>query len=64
MDIHEALHESREVLKMWLETQKHPDVPAFSGGLLDVWPAFAVDGLAICRTEVQRIRAYVREVKS
>lgn len=48
-------------MELWQQTQKHPDVPAFSGGLLDAWPAYAVDALAIARDEVQLIRLFLAE---
>ncbi len=63
VDVDEALSESTEVLEMWRETQKHPEAPPFSGGVMDAWPAWAVDGLAVCRVEVQRIRAFLQGVK-
>ncbi len=43
-------------MQMFLTTQQHPDVPAFDGGLLDCWPAYALDAITIARTELQRIR--------
>jgi len=63
VDVREALGESREVLEMWRETQKHPDAQPFTGGMLDAWPAWAADGLAIARIEVQRIRSYLQEAR-
>ncbi len=63
INIRQAVDESREVLEMWRETQKHPDIPAFSGGLMDAWPALMVDGLAIVRREFQAISLFLREPK-
>ncbi len=34
--------------------------PLFSGGVLDSWPAWAVDALAIRKQEVAAIQAYER----
>ncbi len=50
-------------MELWQETQKHPDIPAFTGGMLDAWPAYAVDGLAIARDEVRLIRAFLSKPK-
>ena len=34
--------------------------PLFSGGVLDSWPAWAVDALAIRKQEVAAIQSYER----
>lgn len=59
VDVHEAVVESRDLMQLWSTTQQHPDSPPFTGGVLDAWPAFAVDALAICRLETQRIRSHI-----
>ncbi len=46
-------------MEFWRTTQVHPDLPLFSGGLLDTWPAYVVDGLAICRSEFAAIHRYL-----
>lgn len=46
-------------MELWAETQKHPDAQPYSGGMLDAWPALAVDALAIARDEVRIIRAFL-----
>lgn len=48
-------------MELWLETQKQPNAPAFSGGVLDAWPAWAVDALAIARDEYTLIRVYLMQ---
>lgn len=48
-------------MELWLETQKQPNAPAFSGGVLDAWPAYAVDALAIARDEYAVIRAFLMQ---
>ncbi len=45
---------------MFRVTLQHPGVQPFSGGVLDAWPAYAVDGLAIARTEVERVRSHIQ----
>ena len=50
LDVEEALERSAHALALWLEARKHPDSPPFSGGVLDCWPGWAVDALAICRS--------------
>ncbi len=46
---------------MWFLTQDFPGSAPFSGGLLDAWPAYMVDGLRICRAEMQRIDAFLKK---
>lgn len=55
VDVDEALAASEEVLSLWWRARRLPEVPAFSGGLLDGWPAWAVDALGICRQEEQAV---------
>lgn len=47
-------------MQMFLTTQQHPDVQPFDGGLLDCWPAYAIDALTIARAELQRIRIHLK----
>lgn len=58
VDVDEALAVSGHSLELWLQARKHPDAPPFTGGVLDAWPAWAVDALAICRDETSAIRWY------
>lgn len=51
-------------MEFWRTTQLHPDLPLFSGGILDSWPAFVVDGLAICRNEFEQIRRFLHTESS
>ncbi len=55
LDLHQALHESRDLMNLWFAAQQHPEVPAFAGGLLDGWPSYAADALGICRRELAAI---------
>lgn len=59
VDIKVALAATEELMELWLDTQKQPSAPAFSGGVLDAWPAYAVDALAIARDETTVIRAFL-----
>lgn len=61
VDINAALAATGELMDLWLDTQKQPNAPAFSGGVLDAWPAYAVDALAIARDEYSLIRAFLMQ---
>lgn len=58
VDIEQALAESSTVLSLWWRARRLPEVPAFEGGLLDGWPAWAVDAFGICRQEEQAVSSY------
>lgn len=62
VDIDEALADTQvcAVLDAWESARMFEGVPAYSGGLLDTWPALMVDGLAICRQEETAIGDFVR----
>ncbi len=51
----------RAVLDRWGAARLH-EAPAYSGGVLDVWPALMVDGLAVCRHEEAVISDWVRHL--
>lgn len=61
IDIQEALEnwEVKAVLERWFSARLH-EAPAYSGGVLDAWPAVMVEGLSICRDEEQRIDSWRR----
>lgn len=61
MDIDEALDDAQTsaVLERWWSARMH-EAPAYSGGVLDAWPALMVDGLAVCRSEEQAIDDFKR----
>lgn len=46
-------------MELWVQTRKHPDVPPFSGGVLDAWPAWAADTIAIARNEQVLLSAFL-----
>lgn len=65
IDIDEALADEQTnlVLSLWADARHHADAPPFSGGVLDAWPALAVDGFAVCRQEDQAIDDYLRHLE-
>lgn len=54
----QALEESAPALSLWRTVRAHAPAPAFSGGVMDSWPAWAVDALAVLNEEHQVCRAY------
>lgn len=48
---------------MWLQAQQHPESPPFTGGVLDAWPAAAVDAFAILNAENRMIAAFLESRK-
>lgn len=59
IDFDEVQREVGDVLDAWVGSMKWPNVPPFSGGVLDAWPARLADGLAFAREEWALVRAYV-----
>jgi hypothetical protein len=59
VDIQEALHVTRDAMEAWSTAQQH-EAPPFSGGVLDAWPAWAVDAFAVLTAEREAVRAYLR----
>ena len=47
-------------MDLWTQTQKYPEAPPFSGGVLDAWPAEAVDAIAIAREETATLIDFLR----
>lgn len=64
MSIDAALSEPkvRDVLDCWTSARMH-EAPAFSGGVVDAWPALMVDGLAVCRAEEDAIDDWRRHLE-
>lgn len=62
--MHEALADTEELRMMWHHSRQHPTAPAFSGGVLDSWPAVAVDGFAILDHELLMINAYREQLRT
>ncbi len=63
LDIDQAIDASRPALGLWLQARKHPEQPAFTGGVLDAWPGWAVDAIAVCRDEEAAIRFYLMHME-
>lgn len=61
VDVDEALEVAAPALQLWEVHSENPSVPLFSGGLMDAWPAWALDALSICREELAAVRAYVAD---
>jgi len=59
VDIQQALAESRRALVLWRTVRAHAPAPAYSGGVMDSWPAWSVDALAIANEEHNNCRAYL-----
>lgn len=56
-----ALEETADLRRQWYEARRFPNAPAFSGGVLDNWPAIAVDGFAVLNDEMVLINDHIRE---
>lgn len=51
-------------LRLWELSEAHPGVPLFSGGLVDAWPAWALESTRIVREELGAVRALEQTEKS
>lgn len=58
VDLAEALAASDEAAALVQRAEAHPNVPLFSGGLMDAWPSWGVDALEVGRDELMHIRAF------
>lgn len=58
VDIEHAREASSGIMSLWWSSRRLPEVPAFDGGLLTHWPAWAVDAFGICRQEENAVTAY------
>lgn len=59
VNIEQALMEAEGLLLFWHQAARHPTTPAFSGGLLDGWPSWAVDALPIAQQESAAIDLFL-----
>jgi hypothetical protein len=57
VDVERACAEAYDVLRLWVATYGL-DAPPYSGGILDAWPAEAVDAWPIFTAESAAVRAY------
>lgn len=60
VDIAEALSEVDEEMMLWGNARAFPAVPAFSGGVLDSWPARLVTCFQVCDAESASVDAFLR----
>lgn len=63
VDIERALEVAAPALELWVTASAHEPAPAFSGGVLDSWPAWAADALGIARQETTAINSYFAGVR-
>lgn len=57
VDLSEALTRSGPALQLWRAHQL--GAPLYSGGVVDAWPAWAVDALQVAAEEMAAIRAFL-----
>lgn len=61
VDSQTALDVAAPVLALWAPYVAHAEgAAALSGGVLDSWPAWVVDGFRICQHEAVFVQAYAR----
>lgn len=56
VNITDALRFAGPFLDLWRLSSQHPGVPLWSGGLMDSWPAVAVDALGVLKAEWEAIK--------
>jgi len=59
VDIKRAIAEMGHVYLMHARARMQPHVPAFSGGLLDAWPAWAVEAFEIAQQEEASVKLFL-----
>ncbi len=59
VDIQKAMVEMGNLYLMFARSRMMPNVPAFSGGLFDSWPAWAVDGFEIAQQEETAVKLFL-----
>lgn len=64
LDIMTALAETRRAVDLYTKARVHSNAPAFSGGVLDAWPAWAVQAFAILRQEEMRVQAWLESERA
>lgn len=53
-----AFNEVQDVIDAFFQTLDFPESPAFTGGLLDSWPARMVEGLGVARREWTAVQSH------
>lgn len=59
VDIDEAFEVVGDVFDLYRMSRVQSNAPAFSGGVLDAWPNWAVTAFAVLRQEEMHVRAWV-----
>ena len=59
VDIQQALSKVGHMYLMYARARMQPHVPAFSGGLLDSWPAWAVEAFEIAQQEETSVKLFL-----
>ncbi len=59
VDIEEALLDAGPIIEAFWHVARNEGAPAWSGGVLDSWPAVLAEGLPVCREETQAVRDYM-----
>lgn len=61
VDVHRAAACVEDILVVWREVAAWPDSQPFAGGVYDDWPHRMTRGLAVCHSEFQAVRDFIRE---
>jgi hypothetical protein len=64
VDIDRAIEEAEPLYRLYRVTRMQPNVPAFSGGLLDSWPAVAIEAFEIFRQEEAAVVAHLNSERA
>ena len=59
VDIATALKDTGPAVALYLKARQFPTAPAFSGGVLDAWPGWAVSAFTALRLEESRVLSWV-----
>ena len=64
VDIDEAFEVVGDVFELYRMSRLQSNAPAFSGGVLDAWPNWAVTAFAVLRQEEASLRAWVESKRA
>ena len=60
VNIKQVLEEVGPVVDLYFTSRRMPEVPAFTGGLLTDWPAWAAQAWGVLRQEDMAVSAFER----
>ncbi len=60
VDIEQALEQTSHAVSLYRTARLHTNAPAFSGGVLDAWPNWAVIAFAVLRQEEAAVVAWLK----